>query len=161
MPTDTTERVHLSVGDAQALAERAMRGIGYDAAEARILAEHVIDAALCGYEYSGLPKLLNIADYPRFNAPRRPLSVLKETSVSVFFDGGNQNGMVGMYHATRAVIERARPHGLALVAVRNLWMSGRSAHYVEMAARAGRARRAPRPRAEGCRAAGETGDRCP
>ena len=43
-----------------------MRGIGYDPEEARILADHVIDAALCGYEYSGQPKLLNVADLPRF-----------------------------------------------------------------------------------------------
>jgi LDH2 family malate/lactate/ureidoglycolate dehydrogenase len=46
---DTTERVHLSVAEARALSERAMRGIGYEAEEARILADHVIDAALCGY----------------------------------------------------------------------------------------------------------------
>jgi LDH2 family malate/lactate/ureidoglycolate dehydrogenase len=65
------------------------------------------------------------------------MRVLKETTVSVLFDGGNQSGMLGMYYATRAVIERAQAHGLALVAVRNIWMSGRSAYYVEMAARAG------------------------
>jgi L-2-hydroxycarboxylate dehydrogenase (NAD+) len=35
------------------------------------------------------------------------------------------------------VIERAERHGFALVAVHNIWMSGRSAYYVEMAARAG------------------------
>src|SRR3989441_2608555 len=134
---DTTERVHLSVADARALAEGAMRGIGYEAEEARILADHVIDAALCGYEYSGLPKLLNVADDPRFKAPRQPMRVLKETSVSVLFDGGNQSGMLGMYYATRAVIERASAHGFALVGVDNIWMSGRSAYYVEMAARAG------------------------
>ena len=134
---DTTERVHLSVTEARVLSERAMRGIGYEPEEARILADHVIDAALCGYEYSGLPKLLNVADYPRFKAPRQPMRVLKETSVSVLFDGGNQNGMLGMYYATRAVIERANAHGFALVGVNNLWMSGRSAYYVEMAARAG------------------------
>ena len=99
---DTAERIHLSVAEARALGERAMRGIGYDAEEARILADHVLDAALCGYEYSGLPKLLNVADHPRFQQPRRALRVVKETSVSVLFDGGNQNGMVGMYHATRA-----------------------------------------------------------
>ena len=58
MPADSTERVHLSVAEARGLSERAMRGIGYDPEEARILADHVIDAALCGYEYSGLPKLL-------------------------------------------------------------------------------------------------------
>src|SRR5438132_2173976 len=137
MPALTTERVHLSVAEARALSGRAMRGIGYEPEEARILADHVIDAALCGYEYSGLPKLLNVADYPRFKAPRQPMRVLTETSVSVLFDGGNQNGMLGMYYATRAVIERANAHGFAVVGVNNLWMSGRSAYYVEMAARAG------------------------
>ena len=114
-----------------------MRGIGYEPEEARILADHVIDAALCGYEYSGLAKLLNVADHPRFKKPRRPLRVIKETTVSVLFDGGNQSGMIGMYHATRAVIERAQAHGFALVGVNNIWMSGRSAYYVETAARAG------------------------
>ncbi|HEV8531391.1 MAG TPA: Ldh family oxidoreductase [Methylomirabilota bacterium] len=137
MPADTTERVRLSIAEARALSEGAMRGIGYEPEEARILADHVIDAALCGYEYSGLPKLLNVADHPRFKARRRPMRVLRETSVSVLFDGGNQSGMLGMYYATRAVIERAQPHGFALVGVNNIWMSGRSAYYVEMVARAG------------------------
>ena len=132
-----TERVHLSVAEARALSERAMRGIGYEAEEARILADHVLDAALCGYEYSGLPKLLNVADHPLFKAPRSPMRVVKETNVSVLFDGGNQSGMLGMYYATRAVIARAQAHGFSLVAVNNIWMSGRSAYYVEMAARAG------------------------
>jgi len=136
-PADTTARVHLSLTEARALGERAMRGVGYNAGEAWILADHVLDAALCGYEYSGLPKLLNVAEYPRFQAPRRPMRVVKETSVSVLFDGGNQSGMLGMYHAARAAIERAGAHGLALVGVSNIWMSGRSAYYVEMAARAG------------------------
>jgi len=130
-------RVHLSVAEARDLSERAMRGIGYEPEEARILADHVLDAALCGYEYSGLPKLLNVADHPLFKAPRHPMRVVRETSVSVLFDGGNQSGMLGMYHATREVIERASADGFALVAVNNIWMSGRSAYYVEMAARAG------------------------
>src|SRR5215813_5590420 len=130
-------RVHLSVADARALGERAMRGIGYEAEEARILTDHVIDAALCGYEYSGLPKLLNVADSPRFKAPRGPVRRVKDTGVSVLFDGGNKSCMLGMYYATRAAIERASAHGFALVGVNNLWMSGRSAYYVEMAARAG------------------------
>ena len=131
------ERVHLSVGEARALSERAMRGIGYEPEEARILADHVIDAALSGYEYSGLPKLLNVAEHPRFKAPRSPLRVVKETGVSVLFDGGNQSGMLAMYYATRAVTDRAQEHGFALVGVNNIWMSGRSAYYVEMVARAG------------------------
>ena len=133
----SADRVRLSLAEARMLAERAMRGIGYDAGEARILTDHVLDAALCGYEYSGLPKLLNVAEHPRFKAARGPLRVLRETSVSVLFDGGNQSGMLGMYYASRAVIERAQAHGFALVGVNNIWMSGRSAYYVEMVARAG------------------------
>jgi LDH2 family malate/lactate/ureidoglycolate dehydrogenase len=137
MRNESSARVHLSVAEARTLSEAAMRGVGYEPEEARILADHVIDAALCGYEYSGLPKLLNVAEHPRFKAPRHPMRALRETSVSAHFDGGNQSGMIGMYYATRAVIERAERHGFALVAVHNIWMSGRSAYYVEMAARAG------------------------
>ena len=59
----SSDRVHLSVDEARALGERALRGIGYDAEEARIIADHVIDAALCGYEYSGLAKILNIPEH--------------------------------------------------------------------------------------------------
>src|SRR5262249_35458440 len=92
------ERVHLRVAEARALSERAMQGIGYDPAEARILADHVIDAALCGYEYSGLPKLLNVADHPRFKLTRGPMRIVRETGVSALFDGGNQTGMLGMYY---------------------------------------------------------------
>jgi L-2-hydroxycarboxylate dehydrogenase (NAD+) len=137
MRNESSARVHLSVAEARTLSEAAMRGVGYEPEEARILADHVIDAALCGYEYSGLPKLLNVAEHPRFKAPRHSMRALRETSVSAHFDGGNQSGMIGMYYATKAVIERAERHGFALVAVHNIWMSGRSAYYVEMAARAG------------------------
>ena len=37
----TSTRVRLSVADARDLAEGALRGIGYDADEARIVADHV------------------------------------------------------------------------------------------------------------------------
>ena len=50
----TLGRLRLSVADARGLAEGALRGIGYHNDEARIIADHVIDAAMCGYEYSGL-----------------------------------------------------------------------------------------------------------
>src|SRR5438445_168881 len=49
MPTDSAARVHLSVAEARTLSERAMRGIGYDAEEARILADHVVDAAAAAH----------------------------------------------------------------------------------------------------------------
>ena len=66
-------RVRLSVADARDLAEGALRGIGYRDDEARIIADHVLDAALCGYEYSGLAKILNLPESEHFRQPRRPM----------------------------------------------------------------------------------------
>jgi LDH2 family malate/lactate/ureidoglycolate dehydrogenase len=132
----STARVHLSAQQARTLAERALQGAGYSAEDARILADHMLDAALCGYEYSGLPKILNIVEHPKAAQPRSAMRTLRETSLSVLFDGGNQNGMLTMYHATRAAIGKASQHGMALVGVTNSWNSGRSAYFVEMIARA-------------------------
>lgn len=137
MPQSPDERIQLSAADAQDLSERSMRGIGFDAEEAHIIADHVMDAALCGYEYSGLPKLLNIVDSPYFKEPRQPLRTLKETSVSALIDGGNNVGMLAIYLATQDAIDRAQKHGFAIVCLSNSWMSGRSAHFCEMIARAG------------------------
>jgi LDH2 family malate/lactate/ureidoglycolate dehydrogenase len=66
----TLSRLRLSGADARALAEGALRGIGYHDDEARIIADHVIDAAMCGYEYSGLAKILNVFDSEHFRLPR-------------------------------------------------------------------------------------------
>jgi LDH2 family malate/lactate/ureidoglycolate dehydrogenase len=41
-----------------------------------------------------------------------------------------------MYHAAKAAIEKAAAHGVAVVGATNSWMSGRSAYYCEMIARA-------------------------
>ena len=133
----SADRTHLSVDEARALGERALRGIGYDAEEARIIADHVIDAALCGYEYSGLAKILNIPEHPRFAQPRRPMTILHETEVSALYDGGNNNGMVAMYHAANAAVAKAAAHGISVIGVTDSWMSRRSAYFVEMIARAG------------------------
>src|ERR1700704_6952403 len=132
-----SDRVHLSVAEARALGEGALRGIGYDAEEARIIADHVIDAALCGYEYSGLAKILNIPESEHFKLPRRPMKVLRETDVSLAFDGGNNVGMLSLFYAAEATIRKAAAHGIALVSVTDAWMSERSAYYVEMIANAG------------------------
>jgi len=131
------DRIRLDIPEARALGEASLRRIGYDAEEARIIADHVLDAALCGYEYSGLPKILNVAEHPRLRRPRGPMRALRETPVSALYDGANNVGMVSLYRGTEAAIAKARGNGFGLVGVTNSWVSGRSAYYVEMIARAG------------------------
>jgi LDH2 family malate/lactate/ureidoglycolate dehydrogenase len=131
------DRIRLSVTEASRHAVRALAGIGYDPEEALILADHMIDAALCGYEYSGLAKILNIPEHRCFKQPRRLMTAVHETENSVLYDGGNNVGMLTMYHAARAAITKATSGGFAIVGVTDSWMSGRSAYYVEMIAQAG------------------------
>src|ERR1700755_2923869 len=114
-----TARIHLSINAARERGEAAMRGAGYDNEDAHILTDHVLDAALCGYEYSGLPKLLNVVDYPDFKQPRRPIAVVRETGATALLDGGNNTGMVAAYRASGATIVRAQAHGLAIVCMGN------------------------------------------
>lgn len=137
--TDGTgqDRIRMTVAEARAFGEAAMRGAGFDDDDARILTDHVLDAALCGYEYSGLPKLLNVVDHPSFRQPRHPVSVVNETGATALLDGGNTTGMIAAYRASEATIRRAQAHGLAVVCLGNTWMTGRSAYYCEMIARAG------------------------
>jgi LDH2 family malate/lactate/ureidoglycolate dehydrogenase len=130
-------RVKLSVSEAQALGEDVLRRAGYDAEEAKIIAEHCVDAGLCGYEYSGLPKILNVVEHRQLKQPRRKIKPLHETPLSVLFDGGNNNGMLAIYRCTQVAIAKAQQQGMCVVGVNNAWMSGRSAYYVEMIARAG------------------------
>lgn len=137
MPDAAAGRIHMTVAEARALGEAAMRGAGFNADEAWILTDHVLDAALCGYEYSGLPKLLNVVDYPAFRRPRRPITVLRETAATALLDGGNNTGMVAAYRASEATIARAEKNGLAIISLGETWMTGRSAYYCEMIARAG------------------------
>jgi LDH2 family malate/lactate/ureidoglycolate dehydrogenase len=130
-------RRRLAADEARDLSVRALRGIGYSPEEADILACHMLDAALCGYEYSGLPKILNLAEYRSRRLPEGPMRVAHETPVSLMLDAAGQNGMLAVQEATQRAIAKAGSHGFAVVGVYNSWMSGRSAYYVEQIARAG------------------------
>ena len=135
MTAVNAERIHLSVDAARALATAALRGLGYSSEQTEILCAHMLDAALCGYEYSGLPKILQIAANPKRQRPTTAMRDIHATPVSALIDGGNHSGMLAMHHATDRAIAMAQAHGFALVGVTNSWMSGRSAYYVERIAR--------------------------
>jgi len=52
------------------------------------------------------------------------MKVLRETEVSPAFDGGNNVGMLALFHAAQATIKKTATHGIALVSVTDAWMSG-------------------------------------
>lgn len=137
MHEESPGRIRLSAGEALDLSLRALAGIGYSPEDAAILADHMLDAALCGYEYSGLPKILNVAEQLQQRPGRVPMRVLHETPVSARLDGGGENGMLTLHCATDIAMEKASNQGFSVVGVNHTWMSGRGSFYVERLAKAG------------------------
>ena len=134
---DTAETIRLSVADAETLAHAALQHIGFTAEESRVIAAHLLDAALCGYRFAGLPRILTIAEDPRTREPRRTPAIVHETNVSAMMDGGNHVGYYAVHQAAQVAIEKAGQHGFAIVGVHNSYLSGRNSYYLELIARAG------------------------
>ena len=131
------DRVRLTAAEARALSVASLKKVGYDDEQAGVIADHVMDAALCGYEYSGLPKLLNVFEHKNLRLPRRSMKPVYETPMSAMVDGGNNCGMYTLMRAAEMAIERAQKHGIGIIGVNNSWVSGRGAIFVETIARAG------------------------
>lgn len=131
------DHVLLSVDDARTLGERALQRIGFSNDEAQIMTAGQIDAELCGYPALGLARILTISEHVNFKKPRRAIRIEHETPVSARMDGGNYPGFYAVYRAAEMAIEKAQVSRFAVVGMRNCWMSGRSAYYVEKIARAG------------------------
>jgi len=131
------DEINLSVAEATELGERALQAIGFDGEQASVITAHLVDAALCGHRFAGLPRILTINEDPRTREPRTPIKVVYETEVSALMDGGNHVGYYAVHQATRLAIEKARKHRIALVGVYRSHLSGRNAYYLEMIARAG------------------------
>ena len=136
-PETGNTKVRLSAAEATTTAEHALARIGFSAQESQVIAAHLVDAALCGYTFAGLPRILTIAEDPRTRQKRTPVRIVKETPVSAMVDGGNYVGYYAVYRAAEISVQKARGSGFALVGVHNCHLSGRNAYYLEMIARAG------------------------
>ena len=135
MDGSTAGRVHLTPEEALNLSHQALRGVGYSAEEAHIISDHIVDAALCGYEYLGLTKILRLSSH--YTSNRTSVKTTSTSEVSAMVDGGGNTGMLVMPYAVDELLERAKSSGVAVVGVTNCWMSGRSAYYCEKVAREG------------------------
>jgi len=130
--------MELSIAEAAALAERTLARHGMRSDDARLVAEHLVDAALCGHEFSSLPRVLAIVEELRAkNATPGEIRIVREDAAFAHIDGGDRIGYVVSREALDKAVEIARRLGIAVVTANNTWFSGRCAYYVERAARQG------------------------
>jgi LDH2 family malate/lactate/ureidoglycolate dehydrogenase len=134
----TLAPMRLTVREARALVDAAMRAVGHTAEDAGTIADHLIDCELRGVSYGGLSRALSIADrVRRTGVSRTPLRIVKETPVSASVDGGDRIGYVVAHHAMTLAIQKALTGGIAIVGAHNTWYTGMLSYYAEMAAAEG------------------------
>ena len=126
--------MHLTVVEARELVERVMRRLGHEAAEAALVADHLLDCELRGVHYGGLARAISIAERIRRTAsPPQQVHIEYETTVSARIDGGDRIGYVVAHRATEVAIAKAASAGIAIVGAHNTWYTGMLSFYAEMA----------------------------
>jgi LDH2 family malate/lactate/ureidoglycolate dehydrogenase len=128
----------LTISEAHGLATRTMAALGHDAADAALIADHLIDCELRGLGYGGLARAISIAErLTKTGDRRRPIAILHQTPVSAKLDGGDHLGYIVAHRATAIAIEKAEAAGIAVVGASDTWYTGMLSYYAEMAAARG------------------------
>ncbi len=130
--------MQIAIDDAHALIVRVLKAYDHDDADAKIIADHLIDCELRGLSYGGLPRLVSIVErFDRTGAPKRPVELAHETPVSAKLKGHDNLGYVVAYRATEIAIAKAKQTGLAMVGGDDTWYTGMLSVFAEMAAAEG------------------------
>lgn len=123
----------------RALATRIFIAGGSSDDEARLVADHLVDANLGGHDSHGVGMIPRYVRHLRAGSlvPNRPGRVLREEGAIIVYDGERGFGQVVARAATDLGIKRAAATGVAVVALRNAHHFGRVGAYGEQCAAAG------------------------
>src|ERR1700741_299699 len=122
--------MQISIAAATDLAVRALVGAGMSVTSARVVADHLVDANLCGHEFSSLARVVAIVEELSRKSRPREIRVVREDRSSAVIDGGDNIAYVVSLAAIDKAIEICRANGVAVVIANNTWFSGRLAYYV-------------------------------
>ena len=116
-----------------------MRAAGAPGADARLVAEHLVENDLIGHHSHGVIRLwdyIEAADRGELIPGARP-RIVSETPTTARVDGGWNFGQVVATYATGLAIEKARTAGVSVVTVCRVKHIGRLGCYAEQVAGAG------------------------
>src|SRR3984957_9823385 len=130
--------MRFTIEAASSLARQALGALGYEAGEASLIADHLLDCELRGLAYGGLARIISIGErLTRIGDRRAPMRIVRETPVSAKIDGGDQIGYLVALRATRLAIDKAKASGIAIVGANETWYTGMLSYYAEMMAAEG------------------------
>ena len=121
------------------VASRIFCAVGAPEPAAERVARSLVDANLAGHDSHGVIRIPSYVRAVRAGEviPDASPELLRETAVSAMVDGGWGFGQVTVDRATRLAIDKARTHGIAVVAAVRCTHIGRLGEYAEMAAAEG------------------------
>lgn len=128
--------VHVTIDEATEMTTKALQQIGWDENDAKIQAEVMVSAELCGNN-QGLVKMYQ----PQLMAPstnvKKPI-VTRETAISAVVDAQQSPGMIAAMTASELAVQKVRSSNLPIAIVcshNSSTSSGQLAHYVERMAK--------------------------
>ncbi|MBV9816505.1 MAG: malate/lactate/ureidoglycolate dehydrogenase [Alphaproteobacteria bacterium] len=121
------------------ITSRVFEAAGSDRDEARIIADHLIEANLRGHDSHGVGLIPNYLQHLANGTvvPNRKGRVVTEDGSLIVYDGERAWGQIAAREATLTGIAKARETGVAVVALRNPHHIGRVGTYGELCAQAG------------------------
>jgi uncharacterized oxidoreductase len=121
------------------IAERVFSAAGSEPEEARLIADHLIEANLRGHDSHGVGLIPNYLQHLAGGTvfANRQGRVVSENGSLIVYDGERAWGQIAAREATMTGIAKARDTGVAVVALRNPHHIGRVGTYGELCAGAG------------------------
>lgn len=106
--------------------------LGIPSEDSEVIADSLVNANLRGVDSHGLSRGLNFIDGIKAGdiKVKPDVKIVKETDISILYDGDRGIGIPIAYKATMKAIEKAKSFGIGIGAARNLWNVGMLAYYV-------------------------------
>src|ERR671938_2083630 len=123
----------------RAAGARIFGAVGAPAEIAARVAHSLVDANLAGHDSHGVIRIPSYVRAVRAGEviPQASPELVRETDVSALIDGGWAFGQLTAERATRVAMDKARRHGIAVVAAVRCTHIGRLGEYAEMGAAEG------------------------
>ncbi|MCJ1299331.1 hypothetical protein MMC08_002123 [Hypocenomyce scalaris] len=128
------ETLQLPLDEADDLALKSLRKLGYDGDQAETIRHHLIDSELRGFGIAGLARILSIADRLAGSQPATTTKLTREAPAAAQIDGQDTLGYLVGYEATQLAIKKCREVGVSVVGANGTYFTGMLSYYAEMAA---------------------------
>ncbi len=129
----------VAAGELTERVARVFAKLGLPDEDARIVAEHLVEADLRGVHSHGVIRVPTYVEGVRAGRinPTPDIRVVEDHGGQVVMDGDNGFGQLAAYRANELAIERGKEHGMAAVALRRSTHCGAMAYYAIRARAAG------------------------